>query len=161
MTLNAVDFKPAPPGDSVPVRLGLEHMPQIEALFATGIERGDAPDFFDAYMVEQGAFYGLYEGDDLISVAGTHLIAPTEGVAAVGNVYSRHDRRGRGLAAQVVSAVTAELLSHQPPLGVVALNVNQSNTTARRLYQRLGYRPYCAFYEGLAEGLNQTSPSLV
>jgi hypothetical protein len=49
-------------------------------------------------MVKQGVYYGVYEQGDLIAAAGTHLLAAQTGVAAVGNVYTRSDRRGRGLA---------------------------------------------------------------
>ncbi len=151
MTLAPADFVPAPaqPG-LVPVRLGLDHLPHLEALFADGAPTGEAPDFFAPYMVEQGAFYGLFEGPGLVAAAGTHLLAPAQGVAAVGNVYTRRDRRGRGLASLVTSAVAADLLALQPPLGVIALNVNQNNLAAQRVYQRLGFRFYCDFHEGLA-----------
>jgi GNAT superfamily N-acetyltransferase len=151
MTFAPADFAPAAaqPG-LTPVRLGLDHLPHLEALFADGASTGEAPDFFAPYMVEQGAFYGLFEGSDLIAAAGTHLLVPAQGVAAIGNVYTRRDRRGRGLAALVTSAVTAELLALQPPLGVIALNVNQGNLAAQRVYHRLGFRFHCEFYEGLA-----------
>ena len=159
MTLAPEDFAPATLQPSLaPVRLGLEHLPHLETLFADGAATGEAPDFFAPYMVEQGAFYGLFEGSGLIAAAGTHLIAPAQGVAAVGNVYTRRDRRGRGLAALVTSAVAAELLAHQPPLGVIALNVNQSNLAAQRVYRRLGFRTYCDFYEGLAASPVSPSP---
>ncbi|MBF8284938.1 MAG: N-acetyltransferase protein, partial [Anaerolineales bacterium] len=58
------------------------------------------------------------------------------------------DRRGRGLAARVTSAVTAALLEMR--LRTVALNVNQHNAPAVRVYERLGYERYCAFHEGVA-----------
>ncbi len=79
---------------------------------------------------------------------------PALGVAAVGNVYTRRDRRGRGLAARVTSAVTAHLLRHDPPLSTVALNVNQHNAAALRVYAGLGYERYCGFHEGLARRID-------
>jgi GNAT superfamily N-acetyltransferase len=147
MTLSPADFFPVP---DCARRLSLADLPALEALFADGAPHGEAPDFFNAEMLAQGVFFGLYEGSVLVAAAGTHLVAPAEGVAAIGNVYTRRDRRGRGLAAQVTSAVAAELLRHSPPL-LVALNVNQANPAALRVYERLGFHRYCPFYEGVAQ----------
>jgi len=81
--------------------------------------------------------------------AGTHLVIPEEGIAAIGNVYTRRDHRGRGHAATLTSAVTNELLRMN--LRTIVLNVDQRNETAMRVYQRLGYEQYCPYYEGLAK----------
>lgn len=139
-------FRPAPAQGVA--RLGSADLPALRRLYADGETTGEAPDFFSAEMVRQGTFFGVYEEAELIAAAGTHVIAPGEGVGAVGNVYTRRDRRGRGLAARVTSAVTAELL--QMRLRTVVLNVNQHNEPAVQVYERLGYVRYCAFYEGLA-----------
>ncbi len=149
MTLAPADFNP--PAANNATRLGLDAMPALTALFADGRATGESPDFFDADMVAHGVFYGVYEGGVLAAAAGTHLVVPEEGVAAIGNVYTRRDRRGRGLAAQVTGAVAAALLAHMPPLDLIALNVNQANAAALSVYEGLGFRRYLPFYEGLAQ----------
>jgi predicted GNAT family acetyltransferase len=63
-------------------------------------------------------------------------------------VYVRQDRRGRGLAARVTSAVAADALAKG--LRTVALNVSQMNSAALRVYERLGFRLYCPFVAGRA-----------
>ena len=146
MTVAPTDFRPAPLEGVEP--LGPQDVPALQRLYAEGEAAGEAPDFFSADMVEQGVFYGIWEGEALVSAAGTHIVVPSEGVAAVGSVYTRRDRRGRGLAAQVTGAVTAALLSMK--LRTVALNVNQRNAAAIHVYEKLGYRCYCPFYEGVA-----------
>jgi len=98
--------------------------------------------------VEQGIFRGVWEGDALVAVAGTHLVAPSLGVCAIGNVYTRHDRRGRGLSARVTSAAVSDAFLRNLP--TVVLNVDQRNAAAIRVYERLGFRRYCDFAEGLA-----------
>ena len=108
-------------------------------------------------MLDQGAFHGLWENGQLLAVAGTHLVAPTEDVAAVGNVYTRRDRRGRGLAAAVTSAVVDELLRMR--IRTIVLNVNQSNAAAIRVYERLGFRRHCSYFEGLAEVVSTSARS--
>ena len=156
MVLAPGDFRPEASGQAV--RLGLADLPALEALYADGGPAGETPDFFSAAMLEAGVFIGLWEADRLISVAGTHLVSPAESVGAVGNVYTRRDRRGRGLAARVTSAVTAALL--RLGLRTIALNVNQQNAAAIHVYERLGYRRYCEFCEGVAVGQGQNQPEI-
>jgi RimJ/RimL family protein N-acetyltransferase len=129
-------------------RLGASDLAALQRLFADGEPVGEAPDFFAPSMLDGGVYYGCREGTELIAAAGTHLVAKAEGVAAVGCVYTRRDRRGRGHACQVTGAVAGELLR----LGIdtVALNVHEHNAPAIRVYERLGFVPYCAFHEGLA-----------
>ena len=78
-------------------RLGAKDVPAIERLYADGESTGESPDFFYGSMVTDGVFFGVYKGEDLIAAAGTHLVSREEGAAAIGNVYVRRDRRGRGL----------------------------------------------------------------
>ena len=130
------------------VRLGLADLAGLHRLYADGEAAGEVPDFFSPDLLAQGAFFGVYEGEELIASAGTHVVAPAESAGAVGNVYTRRDRRGHGLASRVTSAVTAELLEMR--LCTVALNVNQRNDAAIRVYHKLGYRRYCPFHEGVA-----------
>jgi ribosomal protein S18 acetylase RimI-like enzyme len=146
MTIAPEDFHPAPV-DGV-TRLGPADILALESLFADGQPDGEAPDFFFPALVAEGVYYGVWEGSDLITAAGTHLMSPELGVGAVGNVYTRRDRRGRGLAKQVTSAVTAALI--RLGLSTIALNVKQANAAAQRVYEQLGFRRYCAFYEGIA-----------
>jgi predicted GNAT family acetyltransferase len=48
----------------------------------------------------------------------------------------------------LTGAVAAELVGRG--VRTVALNVNQGNATAIRVYERLGFVRYCAFVEGVA-----------
>jgi len=139
------------------VRLGRADLAAVQRLYADGQrsqgntstpQHEESPDFFFPYMLEHGVFAGVYEEGALVSAAGTHLVAPWEGVAAIGNVYTRRDRRGRGFAAEAVAAVVTDL--QRMGIGTIALNVRQDNAPAIRIYERLGFRRYCPFYEGLA-----------
>ena len=69
-------------------------------------------------------------------------------VGALGNVCTRRDRRRQGLALEVASAVTAQLVA----MGIttIVLNIVATNTPARRVYERIGFRDYCEFYQGAA-----------
>jgi ribosomal protein S18 acetylase RimI-like enzyme len=135
----------ASPG-TVTTRLGASDVPALQALYADGESSGESPDFFFPSMVTHGVFHGIYEGTALVAAAGTHLVAREEGVAAIGNVYIRHDCRGRGLGRLVTSAVLGELSGVE----TIGLNVRADNDAALRLYESLGFARHCQFYEALA-----------
>jgi GNAT superfamily N-acetyltransferase len=128
------------------VRLGATDVTAIERLFADGESTGESPDFFYASMVTDGVFCGVYQHNQLIAAAGTHLVARDEGAAAIGNVYVRRDRRGRGLGRAVTAAVVHELAG----IETVGLNVRADNDAAIRLYESLGFVRHCEFREALA-----------
>jgi ribosomal protein S18 acetylase RimI-like enzyme len=120
----------------------------VLALYADGAGQGEAPTFFHPAMLRQGTFRGVWEAAALVAIAGTHLYSAELGVCAIGNVYTRRDRRGRGLAARVTSAVVSHALADRVP--TVVLNVAEHNTRAQRVYERLGFVPYVEFFEGHA-----------
>lgn len=130
------------------VRLGPGDDAELARLYADGEAAGEAPQFFDAGMLAAGVYFGIRAGEELVAAAGTHVVAPQEGVAAIGNVYTRRDQRGRGFASRVTAAVTSELVRRG--LRTVALNVEQTNGAAVRVYERLGFRRYCPYVEGMA-----------
>jgi ribosomal protein S18 acetylase RimI-like enzyme len=127
-------------------RLGAQDVSALERLYADGESTGESPDFFHASMVTSGVFFGAYEGDALVAAAGTHLVAREEGAAAVGNIYTRRDRRGRGMGRIVTSAVLGALSG----IETIGLNVRADNDAAIHLYESLGFERYCQFYEALA-----------
>lgn len=124
------------------------HVGAVSALYDEGRRNGDGPTFFHPSMLRQGTFQGIWDGGALVAVAGTHLSSPALGVCAIGNVYTRRDRRRLGLAAALTSAVVTRAIA--AGIATIVLNVSQDNTGARRVYERLGFRCYCEFYEGEA-----------
>ena len=127
-------------------RLGTSDVPALHALYADGESSGESPDFFFPSMAADGVFHGIYEGTALVAAAGTHLLAREEGVAAIGNIYTRRDRRGRGLGRLATSAVLADLSGVE----TIGLNVRADNDAALDLYESLGFARCCQFYEALA-----------
>jgi RimJ/RimL family protein N-acetyltransferase len=140
MVLRRARFRPAE-GDCL--RLEPVHARRLTELYALGT--GSA---FSPAQMERGVFYGVLSDGNLVAAAGTHLVSPTYGVAAVGNVFTHPDYRGRGYGTVATSAVVAELV--QIGIHDVILNVNQDNATAIRIYERLGFERYCPFLEGPA-----------
>jgi ribosomal protein S18 acetylase RimI-like enzyme len=133
------------PGEVTP-RLAVTDVPALQALYADGESSGESPDFFFPSMVADGVFHGIYEGTALVAAAGTHLLAREEGAAAIGNVYTRRDRRGRGLGRLATSAVLYDLFGVE----TIGLNVRADNDAALHLYESLGFARHCQFYEALA-----------
>ncbi|HWI17860.1 MAG TPA: GNAT family N-acetyltransferase [Vicinamibacterales bacterium] len=127
-------------------RLTATHLPQLKLLYADGESAGESPDFFYDSMVSDGVFFGVFEGEALVAAAGTHLVSRDEGAAAIGNVYTRRDRRGRGYSRAATSAVLQELKD----LPTIGLNVRADNTSAIRVYQSLGFIRHCEFVEAIA-----------
>ena len=99
-----------------------------------------------ADSIANGVYYGVRIAGRLVAAAGTHVISPEGKIAAVGNVMTHVDFRGRGFAKQTTSAVTQELLRSCDD---VVLNVRAENPPALAAYRALGYLEYCRFEERL------------
>jgi predicted GNAT family acetyltransferase len=84
-----------------------------------------------------------------VAVAGVQAASQQEGVAAVGNVFTRADWRGQGLAQAATSAVATAL--REAGIRTIGLNVEASNTAAARAYERIGFRTRFRYFEGVAE----------
>jgi len=144
MMIAPADFRPAA---GPTVKLGLSHLDALRQLYRLG--GGDA---FAPYQLRDGVYYGVEVNGQLVSVAGTHLVSPTFGVAAVGNIFTHPNHRRRGHATACTSRVVEELLALRQAqdrahnLDIV-LNVNQKNTEAISIYEKLGFRKYCPFIE--------------
>lgn len=135
-------------------RLTGSDTPAVEALFAHG--GPFTPDAFAAHQIESGVFYGVKnEAGELLAVGGTHIVDNTARVAAIGNMYTRPDCRGRGFASAVLEAIVTALRASG--IETIALNVDQRNPGARRIYERFGFVVHCPYIEGVAT-LKSISP---
>jgi RimJ/RimL family protein N-acetyltransferase len=95
-------------------------------------------------LLERGPYFGVWYQNQLVSVAGTHFQSPTCRIAAVGNVWTAPAYRNQRLATTTVGAVTQKLLE---TCDDVVLNVREDNPPARHVYERLGYRIHCRFWQ--------------
>ena len=103
--------------------------------------------FFEPAMLASGAYRGIRERGRLVAIGGVHVHSTLHGVAGIGNVVTRPDARGRGLARRVSAAVIRALLPEAPCIG---LNVHEGNTAARRCYEQLGFEQVRPYDEGVA-----------
>jgi GNAT superfamily N-acetyltransferase len=97
--------------------------------------------------IANGVYYGVRDAGRLVAAAGTHVISRDGRMAAVGNVMTHREYRGRGFAKATTSAVTQELLRMCED---VVLNVRSDNPPALAAYSALGYAEHNRFEERLA-----------
>ncbi len=126
-------------------QLGPVDLPAIQQLFG---DHADQPDSFHPSQLRTGSFFGLREAGELVSIAGTHVVSEAMSVAAIGNVFTRPDRRGQGLGRRTTAATLAWLLARG--IQTIVLNVGMDNPAAIHLYRELGFMPFCGYYEGTA-----------
>jgi ribosomal protein S18 acetylase RimI-like enzyme len=150
---NPADFRPSDNRVEV-VGLGPEDEPAIRELYADGRETHEEPDFFIPTQLADGTFFGVRDpAAGLVAAGGTHLFSVPESVGAVGNIYTHRQHRGRGYAASVTSAIVAELLKRNTK--TIALNVKSQNSSALRIYERLGFRHHSFYLEAFASSVNE------
>ena len=135
MTVTRDSFQPPAP----PARYSVvtRRLTAADARLVNGLYSSEGqPAFYSSRHIEQGMYHGVFEDRRLIAVAGTHVIAPEEGVAVVGNVFTHPDLRGLGHGTRATATTTAALLAL---CREVALTVDPANVPAVRAYLRLGY----------------------
>jgi ribosomal protein S18 acetylase RimI-like enzyme len=120
--------------------LNREHLPAIERLYAAAYPGN----FFDVRMLDTNLYFGIWAGERLLCAAGIHTYSPQYGVAAIGNVTTLPEMRGRGLATKVCARLLSALQSN---VDVIALNVKADNAPAIQVYQRLGFEAVAEYDE--------------
>jgi ribosomal protein S18 acetylase RimI-like enzyme len=102
--------------------------------------------WFSPDILATGKYFGQWEDGRLVGIAGVHLYSPSLQVAAVGNVTTHPDYRGRGIARRVCAALCADL---EKTVEVIGLNVKNDNVAAIRCYQGLGFDAVAEYEEWL------------
>jgi GNAT superfamily N-acetyltransferase len=94
------------------------------------------PGPFRPNTVAMGSYYGHFEGPDLVAMAGERL--GFDGYTEISAVCTDPAMQGRGLGSALTYQVASEILARgEQPF----LHVTDSNTGARRIYERLGFIP--------------------
>ncbi|HET7678279.1 MAG TPA: GNAT family N-acetyltransferase [Candidatus Limnocylindrales bacterium] len=150
MWVDREHFRPAP---GAAARLLPAEIGDLNRLYDLGLTS-----WLPAESVANGVYYGIRVGGRLVAAAGTHVVSPDAGLAAVGNVMTHRDFRGRGYAKITTSAVTQELLR---TCRQVVLNVRSDNPPAIAAYRALGYQEYRRFEERLVHRRGSTWDSIV
>lgn len=118
-----------PADDLAVVELTAADVPEMLALV-----RRTEPGPLRERTVELGRYLGIRRGGDLVAMAGERMRAP--GWTEVSAVCTDPAYRGTGLASRLVRAVRAGIAGRGDR---AFLHADAGNTTAIRLYQRLGF----------------------
>jgi predicted GNAT family acetyltransferase len=94
-----------------------------------------------AELVRHGRAYARIEDGRVVFKA--EIGAVSDRVCQVQGVWVAPERRGEGLGAPGMAAVVEQARRDHTP--VVSLYVNDFNTVARRVYERVGFRPHGEF----------------
>ena len=117
-------------GTFAAVRLEPYHVPQILALVAV-----TQPGPFAERTIELGAYYGMFDGERLVAMAGERMAAGP--LREISGVCTHPDFQGRGFARRLVEMlIRLEMQRNEIPF----LHVMQDNGHARRIYERMGFR---------------------
>ena len=124
--------------------LSMSNLGEIMSLFEKAYPRN----FFEPRMLETEQYYGIRRSGALVSVAGVHVYSARYRVAALGNIATHPDYRGKGYGRIAAARVCKSLLNEIDHIG---LNVKADNTSAIRCYEKLGFEAIGSFGEFEAE----------
>lgn len=92
--------------------------------------------FFEPSQLEEGLYFGGFLDSRLVSIAGTHVYAPREKIAVLGNIVTSAKQRGKAYARSCTSELLRELFQY---CCKVCLNVKGTDVSAIACYRRLGF----------------------
>ncbi|MFV1991582.1 MAG: GNAT family N-acetyltransferase [Acidimicrobiales bacterium] len=124
------------------IHVGTGALPAMRKLIAA---EQNANMFLSPAMFADVDYRVVWEGPDLVAMAGVHVLSESGGVAAIGNVLTASAHRREGLATLLVGDLAGELCGR---VDLVGLNHRVTNTAAQRCYERLGFEPVHTYVEG-------------
>jgi ribosomal protein S18 acetylase RimI-like enzyme len=136
------------PGETVDVSdvvpLAVRDLEDIQALY----DASYPGHWFEPRMLETGHYYGIREKGRLVCVAGVHVYSKRYRVAALGNITTHPDHRGRGLARRTTARLCRALF---PTVDQIGLNVHAGNAAAIACYRGLGFERVASYEECMLE----------
>jgi ribosomal protein S18 acetylase RimI-like enzyme len=123
-----------PAADEAPeaLRLGPQHAAQ--ALELATLTR---PGPFGPRTIELGEYFGFFDGDRLVAMAGERMFAGK--LREVSGVCTHPDFQGRGLAKRLVAKLIRRQMHRDE---IPFLHVMSDNVAAHTMYERMGFRDY-------------------
>jgi len=107
-------------------------------------EEGYSGNWFNARMLQTKQYFGLRLNHRLLSVAGIHVYSEKYKVAALGNIVTHPDYRGKGFGKSVTTRLCQSLAENVDYIG---LNVKADNLPAIAMYEKLGFEIVGTYYE--------------
>jgi RimJ/RimL family protein N-acetyltransferase len=138
------DLTPRTAGAATLSALSCVDLPDVLELFAASYPGN----WFDPRMLGTGQYLGARIDGRLCAVAGVHVYSEAYGVAALGNIATRPEHRGKGLAGLVTGALCRQL---RRKVDWIGLNVHAENAAAIACYRKLGFARVADYGEFMVE----------
>ncbi|SHI59230.1 Acetyltransferase (GNAT) family protein [Clostridium cavendishii DSM 21758] len=126
------------------VRINYEDKDKLIELF----ESSHPEYMLEEKYLKEGFFYGIWDKDKLISVAGVFSNSEEMGVMQIGNVTTHYEYRNKGLAKQVITKL---IMDNKRKNRKFVLNVKKDNLGAINVYKKLGFEIIGEFEEVITE----------
>ena len=124
-------------------QLTISDLPALKNLYAQHPEST-----FSADLFTRGMYFGIYGGERILAAGGTHALVPTYRLAVLGNILTAPQARRQGYATAITATLVATLFEQH--FSTVVLNVFEDNSSAIRIYQRLGFQTHHRLLTGKA-----------
>lgn len=129
--------------DGQALALGPQHAAQAQELAEL-----TRPGPFGPRTIELGDYFGLFDGERLMAMAGERAVAG--GLREISGVCTHPDYQGRGLARRLVNKLLRrQMLRGETPF----LHVMSHNENAHRLYLNMGF---CDYLEPVARIISRS-----
>ena len=126
-------------------KLTKEDLPKVRELFKRNVE----DTVFDTAQFENGVYYGVEDGDNIVSMVGTTVLCLDYRTATIGNVITDHDYRSQGYASYALVLLCQELL--EKSFDCICIKVNRGNSHAINIYRRIGFSKKNEYFEGIGK----------
>jgi ribosomal protein S18 acetylase RimI-like enzyme len=137
---------PEPVNDPNIRRLNLRDLNKINKLYLIAYPHN----WFDSRMVRTGKYFGYFVSGVLAGIAGIHVYSPEYRIAALGNIATHPDFRGRKIAYKLTSALCNDLKMNAD---IIGLNVKSDNMAAIKCYQNIGFEIRSSYDECLIQNV--------
>lgn len=105
--------------------------------------------YFEPSQLTSGVYVGGFLEGELVSVAGTHVYAPGQHIACLGNIVTHTAHRGKGLARATIGGLLQELQLRG--IQDVILHVKEDNQAAIACYRHLGFAFHSTLFDLVIE----------
>jgi len=122
------------------IALSMSDLNEIVSLFQAAYPEN----WFDPRLLDTNQYYGVRVSGKLVSLAGVHVYSRRYRVAALGNITTHPEYRGKGYGTAATARLCKSLL-HE--IDHVGLNVKVDNASAIRCYKKLGFEAVDSYGE--------------
>jgi ribosomal protein S18 acetylase RimI-like enzyme len=128
-------------------RLGLFDLDAMKELYNLSYR----DNWFDSRMLETGKYFGYFNRNKLTGIAGVHVVSTEYRIAALGNITTHPDYRGRKIGFKLTSILCSDLKND---MDIIGLNVKSDNQAAIKCYMNVGFEIRCSYNEYLVQNVH-------